>query len=247
MNVDTLCRFQLESDTALSAVRQEMQDRVIQALFRNLDGPTKFLNALKRYNGVVSGEFVISLLDSAGAERYTHLDVFIDKRRFWEFIMYLVQEEKAQAHDVLVDIPGLRREAYITAMDFKIKSRQSTIRVIQSTGHSPLFSIPQYCSTHFMNVLTHDRLVIAYPKLTFLRTGILMDDTYPTNDILGTFRVVHTDSVMNAPAASSGPFAQAISSGLRCFDDAACASIVFAQAGSGDYLGAAGVRWRLRD
>lgn len=192
--IEALCRFQETSGSAAVRVGAEVQDRVTQLLAPNFNEPRQFIDALCPYrlNSVLSGPFVSSLIDSSSCEQYTWLDIISGHDTFCDALTFLIKKEHAIIKGVLADIPGMSSDAFNSALHLET-SRGAKIRLIQSAGSSPLFSITHYYSTHLMNFITADFLVIAYPKLTFIHQGLLADDEYPANAEPTSFTVVEGD------------------------------------------------------
>ncbi|KAI0826347.1 hypothetical protein BC629DRAFT_1455519 [Irpex lacteus] len=159
--IEALCRFQQTSEGAAIRVGAEVLDRVTQLLAPNFNEPRQFIDALcpSRLNSILGGPFVASFIDSSS---------------------FFIKKEHATIKGVLADVPGMSSDAFDSALHLET-SRGAKIRLIQSAGSSPLFSITHYYSTHLMNFITADFLVIAYPKLTFIHQGLLADDEYPAN------------------------------------------------------------------
>lgn len=251
--IESLARFQNTSPTARVRVTEEVVERVTQCLAPYFDEPLNFLKQLShtRLNAVLSGQFVSSLLDSTNSEQYTYLDIISGRHTFSDTLSYLLKEEGATIKGVLAQVPGMRSEAFASAIEIELnKSSVGRVRLIQSVRSSPLFPITLYYSTHLMNAIADNVLVVGYPKLTFLNRGLLTENEYPADPEPTSFSVLDSQEVLGrdtprVPGRVAIP--SAVASNLdqwRTFADCECVHIRLSQAAV-DYGALKLVRWKV--
>ncbi len=231
--IESLCRFQNTTSTARVRVSAEVLERITNLLTPYFAEPLMFLQQLSplRLNAVLSGHFVSAMLDSTNSQQYTYLDVFSGRDSFSDMLSYLLKKEGATVKGVLADVPGLGSKAFKCALQLETASG-GLIRLIQSVRSSPFFPITLYYSTHLMNAITDNVLVVAYPKLTFLHRGVLTEDEYPADPEPTSFSVADlterdlaTDNGLPAGRVASASAAFANLDKWRSFADRDCVHI----------------------
>lgn len=229
----TLCRFQSRSKHAASAVRLEVRSRVLRALAQNIKDPEAFLDQLRECNAVLSGQFVLSVIDPLETETYSTIDVFTSDDGFLRFVEYLEDTNNGRLHSFERVVPGLSDDGFHYA--FEVHCASVNIRVVRAKTCFPAMSIPFYYSTHLMNYIAHDRVSVAYPSSTFIRRGILRDAQFRTD---ADFTV--------APASELFPHRtctnpHACGSHIRSFSDSSTATVIIGE----DDSSSGCVKWRL--
>lgn len=157
-----------------------MAGRITRVLAPAFLQPCQFIYALHRLKCVLAGQVVLAVIDSTSREQYTWIDIICAQETLCDTLAYLVREEGAVIKGVLPDVPGMSSRGHDTVLQLET-SRGGRLRLIQSVSSSPLLSIPHYYSTHLMNAVTRDFLVIAYPKLTFIGRGLLTEAAFPAH------------------------------------------------------------------
>lgn len=229
--IESLARFQNTSLSATVRVREEVVERVTQLLAPYFDEPLIFLKELShpRLNSVLSGQFVASLLDSTNSEQYTYLDIISGRHTFSDTLAYLLKEEGATIKGVLAQVPGMRSEAFASAIEIELKkSSVGRVRLIQSVRSSPLFPVTLYYSTHLMNAIADNVLVVGYPKLTFLNRGLLTENEYPADPEATSFAILDSQEVLGPAVPGRVAVPSAVTSNLdqwRTFADSECVHI----------------------
>lgn len=221
-SLGALYNFRTESEEADRLVREEIRTRILRSVARNLSKPEAFLHALQQYNCVVSGPFVLSLVDPLSSDSYERMDVFACDHRFSDFISYLKEEEHAVRGEDSIWVDGLEEGSFWYATDMKCPA--ATVRIIRSPELTPLYTIPHYYSTHLMNVLFHNRLVVGYPSLTFTRKGVIIAPV-PAKTAQSTFQLGDIREILPSHSCN-----HCVACGFRwrSFSDASCAVFPFA-------------------
>ena len=195
------------------------------ALVETFIDSTRLLDTLAELNGILVGQFVLSMIDPSGREHYDRVDIVVSAASFYAFIEYLEQQEHARLVTVVAELPGLSQKAHHTILDFALP--RGAVRLVRSATPNPFLCVPHFYSTHLMNVLTHDRLIVGYPTLTFRCQGILTEDHYPVEnerisfDVGGLERMIPNHSCVGCVACPNR---------WRILGDRECAEIVFREA-----------------
>ncbi len=237
--VETLCRFRRSSDLAANATVEEIQSRIVRELACNFRLPDSIMQGLKDFKAVLCGQAVVSVIEAK--ETYDRVEFLVAKDSFWRFAEFLEDTEHIEMIGFVPILGTLHRDGYKYALDFKCPATDGQpgthVRVIRSTSNTPLFSVPYFFSTHLMNVITHDRLIVTYPQTTFARTGIVVDEAGGL-DCETSFTLGNLDRILPnrtcANCCACGAY-------WRSFNDNDCATVVF----SGPAAMEDNVRWRI--
>ena len=156
LSYPALQQLALGADECGVHAKQEVQRRVLQLLVPEVKNAALFLAALAQCHGVLTGQFVVALLDPLGAETFQAIDVVVGSEDYTRFLWLLSLDEIEGAFIRRVlptGIPGLQADAFIHAVE--MGGEHTTFRVVQSPSTSALFSIPYFYSTHLMNYVTN--------------------------------------------------------------------------------------------
>ncbi|KAI0743310.1 hypothetical protein BC629DRAFT_1599617 [Irpex lacteus] len=178
--LSSLAQFQHSSPTARQLVQGEFFRRLEELLKKHGFNIHMFLDALRHFNCILAGPFVLSLLDPMGSETYNVIDVIGgDSPLFMLFAHFLEDSYGARLHARLSELPDFPRNSYRYALLFRLPRGKTRVRLIRAVHSVPQFLIPQYSATHLMNYIAPDHLVIAYPDITFSRRSIRLRPTLP--------------------------------------------------------------------
>jgi hypothetical protein len=167
----TLYRFLLGcSGDAAEKVRDEVRLRIDRDLTINFDDAQEFWLAMKRFNVALTGSYVLSFLDPLSRERYDRIEVVAGRKDFWSFLQFLSDHKTYRSISFVSDLPNIRSSAYKLVVD--VVGKNTTVRLIQCPVLHPLYTVAQFNSTHLMNAILFDRLVVAYPTLTLRGRGV---------------------------------------------------------------------------
>ncbi|KAI0085323.1 hypothetical protein BDY19DRAFT_996864 [Irpex rosettiformis] len=148
----------------------EVCRRFNELLSLEVTNTDRFLEALRHYKAVLSGRFVLSMLDPMQREGFHSITVFVAHEEFDNFVEFMEEYEEGSVERELDEICGLHADGFTKAV-YMVCARD-TFHIIQSASSSPLFPIPYFYSTHLMNYVAHDRICVGYPRFTFLRQGL---------------------------------------------------------------------------
>lgn len=238
-SVESLCVWRRSSELAANVAAAEVLGRVSRELACNFRFPDGLSHAMKTFSAILCGDFVVNVLEPK--EKYGRVDFIVPKHTFWGFIEFLEDSEDVEYLGFVRVLSTMHRNGYKHAVDFRCPEKDgqpgTVVRIIRSNATSPLYSVPYFFSTHLMNVITHDRLIVPYPALTFARTGVEVDPSgsleQPTSFALGDLdRIVPNRTCANSRACGAC---------WRSFNDNDCATIVF----DGPAAMEDNVRWKL--
>ena len=187
--IKSLAAFSEISDISASLARAEIRRRVLSKLSVLLSDGEGLLNALDACNSVLSGKWVLAIVDPLGQEKANHLEILAGDDRFSLFVHWLEANEGAQLIHHLSYLPDFTPGSYHYALTFRCP--HVTIRVVRSVRDNPHHLVAHYVATHLMNYITSSHLVVAYPSLTFKRKGLLVGDLLPRS-LSGGFTLVES-------------------------------------------------------
>lgn len=182
----------------------EIFRRLIALLYPEVTDAQRFLDALHTFNAVITGNFVLTLIDPLQRQTFSSIDVIVGREEYGAFKHWLEVHESSYEEDRPDQILGLHKDGYHDAV--LMTCAGGYIRVIQSVARSPLFTIPHYYSSHLMNYISSDRICVAYPTLTYARQGILVTASAATT----TYTVQRREELF--------PFAVGCSPQVSCGD-----------------------------
>lgn len=165
----------MESEFARLLVQYDILMRVRNTLRDHGLHGAAFLRALGDFECVITGRFVLYLIDSLSTRGYASMQILTSHHGFGPFTQYLLTTEHAQWIEHLPTASGFLAGTYVDADRFRCPSGLE-IELVRSIHPSPLFLLPHYPATHLMNYIAGDHLLVAYPHLTFARQGILVGD-----------------------------------------------------------------------
>lgn len=234
-SMETLLDFQTTSDMATRIAEGEVRMRVIDKLFTVFNQPEALLDALRDYNCIISGQFVLNLLKPSRMDPPLFVEVLAGDDQFSLFAHHLETKEQGRVVAHVQDLPEFTPGSYQYAHLFVCA--KTTVRVVRSCNNSPFYLVPHYPSTHLMNYLARDHIAIAYPTLTFDGKGVLVAG-HISDTLVGGF-VVDTRPLI----CDRGPCETSAACGdqMRWFNDEKCASIGFGREYDPQRL----VHWRL--
>ncbi|KAI0743262.1 hypothetical protein BC629DRAFT_1599659 [Irpex lacteus] len=140
----------------------EVLVKVIDKLFTVFQDPRALLDALNDCNCILSGQFVVNLLNPTHMPTVDCVDVLAGDDRFALFAHHLERKERGRVVAHVEDVPDFTPGSYKYAHIFTCA--KSTVRVVRSNNNSPFYLVPHYPATHLMNYLTFDHLAVAYPR-----------------------------------------------------------------------------------
>ena len=136
--------------------------------------------------------------------------MFVSHSDFWDFIKFLETKENItyrcadrRARPLHVD-----RDAYVYKVD--LVGPRARVCLIRSATTCPLFPVAHYRATHLMNFVSKDRVVVAYPTLTFARKGIVVN-VHGQSEIDSTFEDL-SSTITPSPFVSTPIFKQLVTS-----------------------------------
>ena len=92
-------------------------------------------------------------------------------------VHFLEQYEQATMEGRIEELPEFVGGCYRYALLFSTPT--TTIRLVRATTTTPYRLVPHYVATHLMNFITTDYLLVAYPRTTFARRGLILVDHLP--------------------------------------------------------------------
>jgi hypothetical protein len=122
---------------------------------------------MKRFNIALTGKYVLSFLDPPLCERYDRIEAVASREAFWSFLSFLNHHATFRSVSILPQIDSSANGIVVDVL-----CDNTIVRLIRSTKLNPLYTIAQFHDTHLMNTILFDRLVVAYPTLTFRRRGV---------------------------------------------------------------------------
>jgi hypothetical protein len=171
-DIPTLYRFLLRHPGHVAEeVRDEVRLRIDRDFAVNFHDAQDFWLAIKEFNIALTGKYVLSFLDPLSRERYDRIEAIAGREDFWSFLRFLNHHQSFRSLSSVCVLPHIHSSAYKLVVD--VVCENTTVRLIQSTKLNPLYTVAQFNSTHLMNTILFDRLVVAYPTLTFQGRGVV--------------------------------------------------------------------------
>ncbi|KAI0753910.1 hypothetical protein BC629DRAFT_1440969 [Irpex lacteus] len=197
----------------------EVLVKVIDKLFTVFQDPRALLDALNDCNCILSGQFVVNLLNPTHMPTVDCVDVLAGDDRFALFAHHLERKERGRVVAHVEDVPDFTPGSYKYAHIFTCA--KSTVRVVRSNNNSPFYLVPHYPATHLMNYLTFDHLAVAYPTLTFAGKGVQVAG-HIDNALVGDFTVDYRSLICDGDTCETSA---ACGDRMRWFNDEESVSI----------------------
>jgi hypothetical protein len=198
-------------------VKDEIRQRIDRDFAVNFYDAQAFWLAMKQFNIALTGKYVLSFLDPLLCEKYERIEAVAGREEFWSFLSFLNHHPTFRSLSSVTFLPQIDSSAYEIVVD--VKCDNTTVRLIQSTELNPLYTIAQFHGTHLMNTILFDRLVVAYPTLTFRRRGVRCGPELQAT----SFELDHISRFIHTRACGSAMCGDT----FRSFSDADVACIPF--------------------
>lgn len=128
------------------------------------------------FHAVVSGSFLLSLLHRPSNWIPNDMDIYVPRRRGRAFVRQL-------SAALGIDRPTVCEEDGYSLMHmtmvrkvWMVRGNSRTFQVIEAEDGAADGPVPAFHSTLLMNLLGHDHISVAYPKLTMEGRGVLRPD-----------------------------------------------------------------------
>ena len=212
-SVQGLAAFNKVSTSCADLSRRELKRRILSELGESFQHGENLLSSLRTFNGVLSGSWVVNFVDPLELEPVNRIDILVGNNDFSLFIHWLETNEQANLLRCLTQVPEFTSGSYHCALEFQLP--RTVVRVVRCITNDPCFLVANYGSTHLMNYISADHLLVAYPALTFKRECVIIGDE--PNDLYGqTFRHLTRTGDSRALVCN---IEKGCGGGMRWFDD----------------------------
>ncbi|PSS32094.1 hypothetical protein PHLCEN_2v2135 [Hermanssonia centrifuga] len=154
--------------------RMEMMEYIYKKLSGSIPNVMEFLDTMRRYEVVISGSFVLNIIDRGAYWNPSDIDMYVPYDAWYPFILAMeeIHNSVAVAPDTESAMPEYLFAARSIDKVLRVVIGSVSFDFVRSASGCATTPIASFLTTLVMNYISADGLCIAYPS-TLKNTGVL--------------------------------------------------------------------------